>query len=139
MVLQKGQLLSILSNDGIYGSNETYSVPITGYAGNTELIEVLSQNKTTTDATGGLSVKLRAGAPLIFWPNSKWNASIKKPNLDIVIDTRTTATTTVTTKFFYPTLQSLRSDAPHKSSVSLMSLVASLFVGGIALGAFVVY
>ncbi|ORY87713.1 glycoside hydrolase superfamily [Protomyces lactucae-debilis] len=138
MVLQKGDLLSILSNDGIYGSNETYAIPKTGYAGNTELIEVLSQNRTTTDASGALSIKLKAGAPLIFWPYSKWNSAISRPNLDIVIDTRTTATTTVTTKFFYPTAQSIRSDALQKSSMSLASLIASLVAGAAVLGAFVV-
>lgn len=137
LCLKKGDLLSCLFNDGIYGSNATLSIPLTGYAANTQLIEVLTQNKTSTDASGSLSVKRNSGAPLIFYPASKFNASIDKPNLSVVIDTRTTATTTMTTTYVYPSAKAASSDGQIKASVSLVSMAVSLGIGAMAIGAFI--
>lgn len=137
LCMKKGDLLSCLFNDGIYGSNATLSIPLTGYPANTKLVEVLTQNQTTTDASGALSFKRSSGAPMIFYPLASYNLSIGKPNLAIEIDTRTTATTTMTTTYVYPSAKPLSSDSQVKASVSLLSTALSLGIGAVAVCAFI--
>lgn len=132
MIMKKGDLLSCLFNDGIYGSNATLSIPLTGYAANTQLIEVISQNLTSTDASGSLSFKRQSGAPLLFYPYSKWNTSIEKPNTNVEIDTRTTATTTMTTTYVYPSAKPASSEGMLKASVGLQTLGIALSLGAMA-------
>lgn len=137
MVMKKGDLLSCLFNDGIYGSNATLSIPLAGYSANIQLIEVLTQNITTTDSLGGLTIKRNSGAPLIYYPYSKWNSSIAKPNTEIVVNTQTTATTTMTTTYVYPSAKAASSEGLLKASVSLKMMGVGLSMGLVALSAFI--
>lgn len=136
-VMKKGDLLSCLFNDGVYGSNATLDIPLAGYAANVQVIEVLTQNVTTTNSLGGLSVKRNAGAPMIFYLYSKWNESISKPNAEIVINTQTTATTTMTTTYVYPSAKAASSEGLLKASVSLKMMGVGLSMGLVALSAFI--
>lgn len=139
LVMKKGDLLSCLFNDGVYGSNATLSIPLAGYAANIQLIEVFTQNITMTDSTGGLTVKRSSGAPMVYYPYSKWNSTIDKPNTSVEIDTRTTATTTMTTSYVYAmaTTGTSSSEGSLKASVSLKMLGVGLSMATIAISAFI--
>lgn len=137
MVMKKGDLVSCLFNDGVYGSNATLSIPFAGFDANIQVIEVLTQNITTSDSNGGLSVKRNSGAPMIYYPYSKWNSSIAKPNNQVVINTQTTASTTMTTTYVYPSAKAASSEGLLKASVSLKMMGVGLSMGLVALSAFI--
>lgn len=130
LVLKKGDLLSILFNDGVWGSNDTISIANSGYPANTALIEIMSHNITWTDGQGSLSLPRHSGAPMIFWPYSKWNKAAPRPNTDVEINIHTTATTTMTTTYIYPTAREASSAssrfAKGSSNIRPLALVLSL-------------
>ncbi len=66
IVIKKGEVLSILNNEGIYGSNATITIKNTGYPPNTKLIEVLSRTSAAVDGSGNLKIQKRSGAPQVI-------------------------------------------------------------------------
>jgi alpha-amylase len=73
LAVAKPPLLALLTNVGSAASAQpSWSVPAdaTGYAPNTDLVEVLGCTKVTTDAQGALSATAAGGAPMVFLPAS---------------------------------------------------------------------
>ncbi|BFZ57570.1 hypothetical protein PYCC9005_004622 [Savitreella phatthalungensis] len=136
IVLKKGSLLSLLFNDGSYGSNDTLTIANAGYSGGTKLLEVISGNTYTCDSSGSVTVKRQAGAPMILYPASQWPSTWKNPNLAVSVDTRTTATTTVTTTYVFATAM-VKSDAVTlKPSHDLSTLIVAVSAAVLGLSAF---
>jgi alpha-amylase len=73
LVLAKPPLLALLTNVGSAASAQpkwTVGTGASGYAPNTDLVEVLACTKVTTDAQGAVSVTTAGGAPMVFVPAS---------------------------------------------------------------------
>lgn len=69
MAVYKAPLLALFTNVGSSGS-ATWSISKTGYSPNTELTEVLTCSKLTTDANGGISATASSGLPQIYIPST---------------------------------------------------------------------
>ncbi|KAJ9157608.1 Alpha-amylase A type-3 [Pleurostoma richardsiae] len=72
IAMRKGAVVSVYTNVG--GSGSAYSVALpaasTGFSAGEALTDVMSCAAFTADSSGGLSVSLSAGAPLVLYPTS---------------------------------------------------------------------
>jgi len=76
LAVSKPPMLALFTNVGT-GGTASWSVPKSGYSGNTQLIDVLSCTTVTTNSEGGLTVSATNGLPQIYLPLSALSASNK--------------------------------------------------------------
>ncbi|KAG9089403.1 hypothetical protein FS749_001359 [Ceratobasidium sp. UAMH 11750] len=75
IAVQKGKLLSALTNLGSKGAAQTFELSGTGYAANEQLVDVLSCTNITADASGNVKVAFTGGNPQIIIPVSQLSGS----------------------------------------------------------------
>lgn len=89
IAVQKGKLLSALTNVGSKGAAATFELSGTGYSANEQLVDVLSCSNVTADASGNVNVAFTGGNPQIIIPVSQLSGS----GLCGSVKTATTTTT----------------------------------------------
>ena len=81
LVMRKGsdgnQIISVLSKTGESAADKTVLLDksTTGFKANEEILEILGCTTTTTDDSGSLSVTIRGGQPLVYYPKSQAEGS----------------------------------------------------------------
>lgn len=65
--VKKDSMLALLTNVGS-NSRSSWGVPNAGYSPNTDLMEVLSCTKLTTDVQGGVTATTSTGQPMVYLP-----------------------------------------------------------------------
>jgi alpha-amylase len=65
IAVQKGKLLSALTNVGSKGAASTFALTGTGYSANEQLVDVLSCANVTADASGNVNVAFIGGNPQV--------------------------------------------------------------------------
>jgi len=71
IAVAKGSMLSVLSNRGSgSGSASTMNIPNLSYDANTQLLDVVSCNTSTTKSDKSLDVVVQDGAPQVYIPAS---------------------------------------------------------------------
>ena len=65
IAVQKGKLLSALTNVGSQGAAATFELSGTGYSANEQLVDVLSCSNITADASGNVNVAFKGGNPQV--------------------------------------------------------------------------
>ncbi|CAM1510835.1 Fc.00g083480.m01.CDS01 [Cosmosporella sp. VM-42] len=81
MAMRKGydgnQIITVLSKSGQSAADKTLVLDktATGFAANQDILEILGCTTTTTDGNGSLSVKIKGGQPLVFYPKSQTTGS----------------------------------------------------------------
>ncbi|QRV91311.1 alpha-amylase [Ceratobasidium sp. AG-Ba] len=70
IAVQKGKLLSALTNLGSKGAAQTFELTGTGYTANEQLVDVLSCSNITADASGNVNIAFTGGNPQIVVPVS---------------------------------------------------------------------
>ena len=74
IALRKGKLVSVFSNSGSNSANYTLAVSNSGYAANQSLVEILTCNNVTVEASGNLPVDITRGEPRVNTIPSNLNA-----------------------------------------------------------------
>ncbi|KDN37894.1 hypothetical protein RSAG8_09868, partial [Rhizoctonia solani AG-8 WAC10335] len=75
IAVQKGKLLTALTNVGSKGAAENFELTGTGYSANEQLVDVLSCTNVTADASGNVNVALKGGNPQVIIPVSQLSGS----------------------------------------------------------------
>lgn len=75
LAISKSPMLALLTNVGSKAATTSWSVSDTGYAGNTELVDVLSCATVTTDSSGKVTASSQNGQPMVFIPKSALSKS----------------------------------------------------------------
>ncbi|CUA73956.1 GH13 alpha-amylase precursor [Rhizoctonia solani] len=75
IAVQKGKLLTALTNVGSQGAAENFELTGTGYSANEQLVDVLSCANITADASGNVVVPLKGGNPQVIIPVSQLSGS----------------------------------------------------------------
>jgi alpha-amylase len=65
IAVQKGKLLTALTNVGSKGAAEKFELSGTGYSANEQLVDVLSCTNITADASGNVNVAFTGGNPQV--------------------------------------------------------------------------
>lgn len=65
IAVQKGKLLSALTNVGSQGAAASFELSGTGYSANEQLVDVLSCSNITADASGNVNVAYQGGLPQV--------------------------------------------------------------------------
>lgn len=73
IALQKGNIVSVYSNEGSNGSLSNITLMRTGFQENQPTIEILTCRNSTTDASGNLRVSVQEGKPQVGSPAPKSN------------------------------------------------------------------
>ncbi|CEL58004.1 GH13 alpha-amylase precursor [Rhizoctonia solani AG-1 IB] len=75
IAVQKGKLLTALTNVGSKGAAEKFELSGTGYSANEQLVDVLSCTNITADASGNVNVAFAGGNPQVIIPVSQLSGS----------------------------------------------------------------
>ena len=78
IALQKGNIVSLYSNEGSNGSLSNITLERTGFQENQPTIEILTCRNSTTDADGNLRVSVQEGKPQVGSPALKSNLRLTK-------------------------------------------------------------
>ncbi|KAL9637474.1 MAG: hypothetical protein Q9204_001869 [Flavoplaca sp. TL-2023a] len=78
IALQKGNIVSLYSNEGSNGSLSNITLKRTGFQENQPTIEILTCRNSTTDADGNLRVSVQEGKPQVGSPALKSNLRLTK-------------------------------------------------------------
>ena len=65
LAISKSPMLALLTNVGSKAATTSWSVSDTRYAGNTELVDVLSCATVTTDSSGKVTASSQNGQPMV--------------------------------------------------------------------------
>lgn len=65
IAIQKGKLLSALTNVGSQGSASSFELSGTGYTANEQLVDVLSCTNITADSSGNVDIAFNGGNPQV--------------------------------------------------------------------------
>lgn len=74
LAMRKGKMVTVVTNVGASGSNYTLDIP-SGYAGNTQVTELLTCNTLTTSSNGTLTVPMSGGLPRTYYPTAGLSGS----------------------------------------------------------------
>ncbi|EME46703.1 glycoside hydrolase family 13 protein [Dothistroma septosporum NZE10] len=69
LAMKKGDVVTIVTNDGSNGSAWTLSVPL-AYTANTQVTELLTCDTLTTASDGTLAVPMSGGLPRVYYPTA---------------------------------------------------------------------
>ncbi|GAB1519184.1 alpha-amylase [Rhizoctonia solani] len=75
IAVQKGKLLTALTNVGSQGAAEKFELTGTGYSANEQLVDVLSCTNITADASGNVNIAFTGGNPQVIIPVSQLSGS----------------------------------------------------------------
>lgn len=68
IAIRKGSVVTVLTNKGANGGEQTVEVSGTGFESGTELTDVISCSPVKAGDNGSVSVPLKGGAPAVLYP-----------------------------------------------------------------------
>lgn len=71
LAINRGGVVTVLSNEGASGGDRTVSIPGTGFEAGTELTDVISCKTVTAGDSGAVDVPLSGGLPSVLYPSSQ--------------------------------------------------------------------
>ncbi|MCJ1354418.1 MAG: hypothetical protein MMC33_004406 [Icmadophila ericetorum] len=117
------QVLTVLTNVGAGGANNTINVSGTGYTTGESLTDVISCETTAANTNGDLAIPISGGMPRVFYPTSKLGGSGLCGNALANTTTGNNPSSTGSTASHSPT------GASSQTSMSFSILSAAFLVG----------